>query len=193
ADACSPEQRAGVLPPGRLAGRIAPSIRGQAKLREQHVASTGEPACDIGQERKEVLIRRTVCPAGIDGIAVHREDVAYLGGLTWPEHAIVLQVFHVQANREPGVRVGRANGGGDPTQPPTRRRVGRRYHAVRVLVPQVPHPDGFVASQGSGCLGRKQGLRSGDERVRVPVPQSASIDTAVGYDATELVTLTHAR
>src|SRR4029079_16098526 len=129
ADACSPEQRAGVLPPGRLAGRIAPSIRGQAKLREQHVTSTGEPARDIGQERQEVLSRRTVCPAGIDGIAVHREDVAYLGGLTWPEHAIVLQVFHVQANREPGVRVGRANGGGDTAQPPPSTPGGPLYQA----------------------------------------------------------------
>ena len=88
---------------------------------------------------------------------------------------------------EPGVRVGCADRRDDLAQPLPRRRPGRRDHAVRVLVPEVPHPNSVVAGQRSSRLARQQGLRPGDTRVRVPVPQPASVDPAVAHHTKAIV------
>ena len=52
----------------------------------------------MSQEGQQLLVGGAVGPVGVDGVSVHRQKIARLRGLQRPEPAILLEVFHVQAN-----------------------------------------------------------------------------------------------
>ena len=61
------------------------------------------------QKREQLLVGRPVCPAGVDRVAVHREEIARVGSFARPEPPIFFEVFHVQADGDERRVVGGTN------------------------------------------------------------------------------------
>ena len=128
-----------------------------------------------------MLVGGAVGPPGVDGVTVHREEVAGLGDFRRPELAVFFQVLHVQADCDRHRRVGRADRRGDSLEPIQGRRPARRHDTVRVLVAEVPCPEGVVAGQGGRHFPGQQRLGAGDDWVGVPVAQADRGDLATGH------------
>ena len=175
----------GFLDQRRGAGRprlVALAVGGETELREEHVGAASKPSRDAREERHQRLVGAAPRPPRIDRVPVHREEVARLRGLVRPQPAILLQVLHVDPDRDLGGAVGRADRRRHPRQPSPRELAIGGNDAVRVLVAQIPRPQCRVSGERVRDPARQQRLRLHDMVVQVPIPQPVLHDPAARHD-----------
>ena len=156
--------------------------RRRAEFGEQHVPAA-QPTRDGGEECDELRIGRPAAPRRVDRVAMHGDDIADPRRLGRSDTPVVLEVLHVQAQRDPARSVGRSDRPSDPLQPAHSIVRGRRHAAVRVLVAKIPSPEGRVSGESAGALAREERLRLEDEGIHVPVAHRALDDLIVRDDA----------
>ena len=172
-------------PRRRAAGscRLPARCGRQPEFREHHVGPTSEPAGDPREERHQVRVGRPVRPRRVDRVAVHREEVARFGGLRRTEAPILLQILHVDADRDRRLGVGRADRAGRSREPSSRVLPIGRDRAVGVLVTQVPGPQRRVAGERRRRLTRQPRLGARDVGVRVPIAHAVGHYASAGHHA----------
>src|SRR5437899_379433 len=142
--------------------------RGRAELGEEDIPPA-QPTRDVSEEGDELRVGRPSAPWRVDRVPMHAEDVADPRGLGWPDPSIILEVLHVQPERDRARSVGGSDGPDDSLEPAHAVLGARRHAAVRVLIAKIPRPQGGMCCESAGALAREQSLRLEDERVHVPV------------------------
>src|SRR5262245_26111468 len=92
---------------------VAEVCRWQAELFEEDWGTAREPAGDLGEEGQQLVVGGPGRPVGIDRVAVHRDELAPAGGFGRADPAILLEVFHVDADRERPSRIAFPDRGGN--------------------------------------------------------------------------------
>ena len=100
---------------------------------------------------------------------MHRDDLAPSGGLGGADLAFLLEIFHVDADRERSAWIVSPDRAGHALKPLLAGGMVRWNRAVRVLVAEIPRPHPGVAGQGGRGGGRQAFLGSNDRGVGVPI------------------------
>src|SRR5439155_471140 len=156
--------------------------RGRAELREEDIPPA-QPTHDVSEECDELRCGSPSAPRRVNLVPEHAEDIADPRSLGWPNPPVILEVLHVQPEGDRARSVRGSDGSGDPLEPAHAVLGGQWHAAVRVLIAEIPRPQGGMGRESAGALAREQGLRLEDERVHVPVAHPPLQDVIVRDDA----------
>ena len=103
---------------------------------------------------------------------MHLQKVADLGCLARAERSVLLEVFHVEPQRDERAGVGAADGVRHSQEPLTGVGLVGGDYAVRVFVSEVPCPQGPVPGKRTRDLTRERRLRPDNRRIGVPAREA---------------------
>jgi hypothetical protein len=129
-----------------------------AELGEQYWDICGEPAGELGQKGDQLLVGGTSRPARVDGITVHRHEIAPATGFCRADQTIVLDVLHVRSDGDSNPRITGSQDRRDSLQPPVGCVWSRWDGAVRVLVPEIRSPHCGMPGERRRDMVRKENL-----------------------------------
>src|SRR5207247_9992524 len=92
---------------------------------------------------------------------------------------VILEILQVQPERDRARSVGGSDGLCDPLEPACAVLGGRWHAAVRVLIAEIPCPQGGMCRESASALAREQRLRLDAEPLPVPVAHPPLHDVIV--------------
>jgi hypothetical protein len=144
----------------------------RAELSEENVGPAAQPSRQPSEERQDPLVGGAIRPRRVTRISVHRQKVADLGGLARAEVSVLLEVFHVEPQRDERVGVGAADGVRHSQKPLTGAGLVGGDYAVRVFVSEVQRPQRSVPRERTRDLTRERRLRADNRCVGVPAREA---------------------